>query len=66
MNEILALIINLIGVIISAIGIIFVFDARKLTEKWFSFGDKNDGTKIFKIVGFIMAIIGAIILMIQN
>lgn len=64
MNEILALIINLIGFIIIAVGIIFVFDARKLTEKWFSFGDKNDGTKILKIIGFIVIVIGAIIVII--
>ena len=44
------------------IGIIFIYDARKLTQKWFGFGDQNEATSGFKILGFIFAMIGAIIL----
>lgn len=54
--------INIIGILISflviMIGVIMIFDARKHTDKWFSFHDKNEGSKWFKIGGFIFAIIG--------
>lgn len=63
--EIINIIIKIIALIIVAIGVIMIYDARKLSEKWFSFGDKNSSVKILKIAGFILAIIGAIIVMIN-
>lgn len=51
-----------IGVVIALVGVIMVFDARRLTEKLFSFGDQNEGTAGMKIVGFILAIIGALLI----
>ena len=39
-----------------------IFDARKLTKKWFSFHDQNEGSKWLKIGGFILAIIGILVL----
>ena len=60
------LIVNIIGLIIIAIGIKFIYDARNLTKKWFSFGDRNEGAKTLKIVGFIIAIIGGIIIICFN
>lgn len=57
---------NLIGIvfalIIIAIGVVMIYDARFLTQKWFSFGDQNEGTKTMKIVGFILAMIGCAII----
>ena len=53
---------KLIALIIILIGVIFIYDARKLTQKWFGFGDQNEATSGFKILGFIFAMIGAIIL----
>ena len=53
---------KLIALIIILIGVIFIYDARKLTQKWFGFGDQNEATARFKILGFIFAIIGAVIL----
>ena len=50
-----------LALIIILIGVIFIYDARKLTQKWFGFGDQNEATSGFKILGFIFAIIGAII-----
>lgn len=41
-----------------------IFDARVLTKKLFSFGDQNEATSGFKILGFIFSIIGALIYMI--
>ena len=57
-------IINLIRIIISLIlvmvGVICIYDARKLTQKYFSFYDQNEGSKWFKIGGFFISIIGVI------
>lgn len=52
---------KLIAVIIVLIGVIFIYDARNLSEKWFGFGDQNQATAGLKILGFIFAIIGGLI-----
>lgn len=51
-----------IGMVVALVGVIMVFDARKLTEKLFSFGDQNEGTAGMKIMGFILAMIGALLI----
>ena len=51
----------MIGLLIAILGIIMIFDARLLTQKFFGFGDQNEATAGFKIIGFIVAIIGALI-----
>lgn len=43
-------------------GVILIYDARSITKKFFGFGDQNEGSSGLKIVGFIIAIGGAIIL----
>jgi len=63
-DELVKIIITVIGLIIMAIGVILIFDARNLTKKWFSFGDRNDGVKTLKIIGFVIAIIGGIIIIV--
>ena len=55
------LVLKILGLIISALGVIMVFDARYLTKRFFGFGDQNQATLGFKILGFIIAIIGALI-----
>ena len=60
--EILKVISALISFIVIMIGVIMIFDARKLTKKWFSFHDQNEGSKWFKIGGFVLAIIGILVL----
>ena len=59
------IIIDLIGIIILALGVVMVYDARKLSKKWFSFGDRNGSTRILKIVGFIVAIIAGLIIILN-
>ena len=56
------MIIKLIALIIVLIGINLIFDARILIDKWFGLGDQNDGTTGLKIMGFIFAIVGSIML----
>lgn len=48
----------ILGLIFVAIGIISIYDARKLTKKLFSFQDINEGTKALKIIGFLISILG--------
>ena len=44
------------------IGVICIFDARNITKKFFGFGDQNEGSSGLKIIGFIIAIVGGIII----
>ena len=44
------------------IGIVFIYDDRTLTKRFFSFGDQNEGSAGMKFLGFILSIIGGIIL----
>lgn len=60
--EIKELIITIVAITLIMIGIIMIYDARKLTKKWFSFHDQNEGTKWLKIGGFILCIVGILIL----
>ena len=55
------MILKLISLIIILTGTIFIYDARTLSINWFSFGDQNEATSGLKILGFIIAMIGAII-----
>lgn len=55
------LIVKIIGLIIVAIGVIGICDARDLSKKFFSDSDKNSSTMILRITGFIIAIIGAFV-----
>ena len=51
-----------IGLLIAILGVIMIFDARLLTQKFFGFGDQNEATAGFKIIGFFVAIIGGLII----
>ena len=55
-------IIFLIGIIITMIGTILIYDARPITKKMFSFGDQNEATLGLKIIGFLISIIGMILI----
>ena len=58
----LQLIIKIISLLMILGGIIMIYDARLLTKKYFSFGDQNEATSGIKILGFIIAVIGGLIL----
>ena len=53
---------KIIALLLILIGVVFVFDARPLSDKWFGFGDQNEATAGLKILGFLFSMIGAIIL----
>ena len=52
----------ILGIILSTIGVILVYDARSITKRVFGFGDQNEATSGLKILGFAMAMIGALII----
>lgn len=52
----------IIGALITMAGVILVYDARSLTARVFGFGDQNEATLGMKMIGFIIAIIGAFII----
>ncbi len=56
------LIIKLIGLIMVLAGVILIYDARIITKRFFGFGDQNEGSNGLKILGFILAIVGALII----
>lgn len=58
----LKMILMIIGIVLDLLGVIMVFDARRLTKKLFSFGDQNDAVSGLKILGFILAVIGTLII----
>lgn len=56
------IIIKLIGVLMILAGVILIYDARLITKRFFGFGDQNDASSGLKILGFIIAIVGGLIL----
>ncbi len=51
----------LIGAVMATMGTIMIYDARILTKRFFSFGDQNDASLGLKILGFLIAIGGALL-----
>lgn len=58
----LPIMIRIMAILMILAGVILIYDARSITKKFFGFGDQNEGSSGLKIVGFIIAIGGAIIL----
>ncbi len=58
----LNIIMRLIMMILILIGITLIYDARIITKKFFGFGDQNEGSAGLKIIGFIIAIVGGIVM----
>ena len=56
------LIIKLIGLLLVLVGVILIYDARIITKRFFGFGDQNEGSNGLKMVGFILAIVGGLII----
>ena len=58
----LNIIMRLIMMILILFGITLIYDARIITKKFFGFGDQNEGSAGLKIIGFIIAIVGGIVM----
>lgn len=57
------LILKILSLLIILAGIILIYDARNITKKFFSFGDQNEGSSGLKILGFIISILGGLIIL---
>ena len=58
----LQVILKIIAVLLLLLGVVMIYDARIITKRFFGFGDQNDATLGFKILGFVIAIVGALII----
>lgn len=58
-------VIMIISAILLVFGSIMVYDARKIAQKYFSFKEQNSKTKLIKILGYIVLIIGFCLLLIK-
>lgn len=56
-------VVKLVELFIIMCGVIFIYDARPITKKVFSFGDRNEAVFGLKITGFILCVIGVLMLM---
>jgi hypothetical protein len=65
-ENMLQIILKIIGVLIILAGVILIYDSRLITKKFFGFGDQNEATIGMKLIGFIIAIIGAIVIFAVN
>lgn len=59
----LDIIIKILILVIILSGIIMIYDARIITKRFFGFGDQNEASLGLKILGFIISVIGGIILL---
>lgn len=53
---------KLVGSIIALVGVILVYDGRRVVKKYFNFGEENLATAGIKSFGFIITIIGAVMM----
>lgn len=51
-----------IGVIAIVLGIKMIYDARPIVKTYFSFGDENEAALGIKILGFIICLVGGILI----
>lgn len=56
------IIVKIFALLIILFGVILIYDARIITKKFFSFGDQNEGSSGLKIWGFILTLIGGVIM----
>ena len=56
------IIIKVISALMVLAGVIMIYDARIITKKFFGFGDQNEASSGLKILGFVLAIAGGLIL----
>ena len=50
-----------IGIIALVIGVKLIYDARPIAKTYFSYNDKNMAVGILKVLGFILTVIGVLL-----
>ena len=58
----LQVILKIIAVLLLRLGVVMIYDARIITKRFFGFGDQNEASNGLKILGFVLAIMGGLIL----
>lgn len=58
----LQIILSLIASLLMLSGVILIYDARIITKTFFGFGDQNEASSGLKILGFLLLMIGGLIL----
>lgn len=53
---------KIFGALIMLSGLCILFDGRRIVKKYFDFGEENVATKGMKILGFVVSVIGGIIM----
>lgn len=56
------IVIKLLAAFMLLVGVILIYDARILTKRFFGFGDQNEASSGLKILGFMVVIIGGLII----
>lgn len=56
------IIIRLFMMVLILFGITLIYDARIISKKFFGFGDQNEGSAGLKVLGFIISIIGGMVI----
>lgn len=56
------IILKFVATLIALVGVILIYDARIITKKIFGFGDQNEASGGLKILGWLLAIIGILII----
>ena len=51
-----------LGMVIATVGVILIYDARIITKNFFGFGDQNEASSGLKMLGFLILMIGGLIL----
>jgi len=51
----------MLGIILAMCGVILIYDARPITKKIFGFGDQNEAALGLKLIGFVISLVGAVI-----
>ena len=51
-----------LGIVALVMGIKLIYDARPIAKTYFSFNDKNIAVIVLKVFGFILTIIGVLLL----
>lgn len=53
---------KILGAILAVLGVILEYDARPITRRIFGFGDQNEASMGMKIIGFVFAIAGGLLI----
>lgn len=57
--------IKIIGSVLTFIGVIFIYEGRRLIKKYFNYGEENVATLGMKLLGALLALTGGILCIIK-